>query len=100
MTQYKKGDVILATYIDTHPTHVTLLKLLKDPSRDTGWWNNYLLAQINIKEKTVHWPRRFTDMKFAPVTNKYFKLTTDIESIVNFKKDYVKTVFESGYFLS
>jgi len=96
MTQYKKGDVILVTCKDIdRVAHITLLKLLKGPDRNADW-TNYMLIQINHHDTTMQWPKRLSDVRFSP-NLPTIKLTTDIKSTMNFKKDYVKAVFESGY---
>jgi len=91
MIKYKKGNVILAIY---GTAHTTLIKFLADTDA-AGQWNNYIAMQINRNSKTISWPHKIVDRRFKPHEN--FKFVTDIESIVNFKKDYIKAVLESGY---
>lgn len=91
---YKKGDTILMTSVPHHhPHHITLLKLLEDPDK-MGCWNDYMCIQISHDEKAILWPTRYTGMKFEL---RNVKLTTDIKAIMNFKEDYTKAIFGSGY---
>jgi len=94
MIKCKKDDVILLIYGGqgvTKTGHVSLVKLLADPD-SAGRWHHYMLIQINHALKHIHWPTTRSHQDFQPTD--IFATATDIESIVNFKKDYVKAVFE------
>lgn len=99
MTQYKKGDVVLVTKRNKKafsPEHISLLKLLVDPT-PTGRWNDYIVMQINYARKKISWPHSLINRDFPPESSANLEFATDIESIVNFKKDYIEAVFELGY---